>query len=249
MKTIKLVFLIIVLSMFTCVLSAQQEDKGLGKGQIHNNNQGGNQDGTVKKETKGGVDVDKKQENTQKGEQKGNVVPNNQQDSEKKGQQQGQQQQKQQSQNNKNEQGKSDIDKPVKDKENQNGGENEQKQEQNKSKEGEHKGNAYGKNKDGLTGQEFGKLRSEEAKMQVNNKIDEAVSELDKELEKLNNKKTEIDAAKIRNEEKYKNRAITKEQYDINKTKIAEAENIVSQNKERIQIEKESLKKAKLEIE
>jgi len=233
--------------MFTCVVSAQQEDKGLGKGKINNNQGGGNEDGTVKNETKGGVNVVNEQEQTQKNEKKGNVDPNNQQNQEKKGQPQ-----EQQKNENNNANDKSNPDKPVKEQEqekNKDGQDSDrQKKEQNSNNENRNNGNAYGKDKGGLTGQEFGKLRSEEAKTQVNTKIDEAVSELDMEFEKLNKKQKDIDAAKIRNEEKYKNKSITKEQYDINKAKIGEAENIVNQSKDRVLVEKDSLKKAKQEI-
>jgi len=246
MKTIKLVFLIIVLSMFTCVLFAQQEDKGLGKGQIHNNsnnNQGGNQDGNVKKETKGGVDVDKKQENPPKDEQKGNVKPDNQQNENNKTKQE---------ENQKNDKAKTDVDKQEKAQDKETDKVEKQENEQNKKPEennnGQHKGNAYGKEKDGMSGREFGELRSEEAKSKVNTKIDDAVTELDTEYTKVKNMKKDIDDSKIRNEEKYKSKLITKEQYEINKIKISEAEIKVNETEQKLVIERENLKNAKLEL-
>lgn len=261
MKTIGKIIAVMVLSMLTVVLYAQQEDKGLGKGQINNNQ--GNQNDSGKSEKKGGVDIDKNQQQSQNSEKKGNVNPNNEQNSEKKGniepnnqqntEKKGQQQDKQQGQNG-NQSEKSEVDKAVKDQEKnkvekkEELNENNPNKEQNAHKDGQQNGNAYGKDKEGMTGKEFGQLRSEESKTKVNTKLDEAVSELDGEFEKLNKMKKDINDSKARNEEKYKNKQITKEQYDANKVKISEAESIVNQTEDKLLMEKESLKNAKLEI-
>jgi len=244
MKTIKLISAIIVLSLLTSLVYAQQEDKGLGKGTINPNQGGGNQNETVKKETKGGVDIDKKQENTQKSEKKGNVQPTDQQTQNNKVKQ-GEEQKNEKEKSGKEDKAVTDNDKPEK---TRNEGYKEV-EEQERSDNGQHKGHAYGKDKDGMTGHEFGKIRSEEAKTKVNTKLDEAVSDLDLEIEKLDILQQDIEASKIRNEEKYKSKQISKEQYDENKVKINEAENRVLQNREKIILEKESLKNARLDIQ
>ena len=103
------------------------------------------------------------------------------------------------------------------------------------------KSKAYGKDKDGLEGREFGQARANEAKNMVNNEL-EVIR--DKEL-LVERGRQRIQTARSRADEAYRNKEITEEEYEDRNEKIKTAEERLIQLQGTIKRGKEDMNEQK----
>ncbi len=86
------------------------------------------------------------------------------------------------------------------------------------------RGAAYGTKKDTLTGREFGRLRSEEARARVHGRADSLETRLAESEEKVSEARERIRQAKERVDRKEQNRRVNRAEIAEDRRKIAQAE-------------------------
>ena len=111
-------------------------------------------------------------------------------------------------------------------------------------KENFNNGNAYGKNKNGLTGREFGELRSEEAK----NKIKKQEKNLVENEIFVRDGREKIEKIRDRVKKQKENQEITLEEAIEKEKKISNAEEKLKELEDRISKGREDLKKRREEF-
>ncbi len=128
-------------------------------------------------------------------------------------------------------------------------GEQTQEREQKKDGEQSGKGHAYGRDKGDMSGRDFGMIRSEESRNKMKGKFDDADAELDRQENVVSGMFDNIEQARTRNEEKYQKGTISKSEYEENKTKIQEAEQIATQAQTRVREEKRKVENSRKQME
>lgn len=106
----------------------------------------------------------------------------------------------------------------------QHGKEHKEKGEKEQKSEKEHKGNAYGKDKAGLTGKEFGQWRSEEAKAKVKTSVEKSETALTVSEEKLKTGRDKVAQAKAKLADDVKKKKIKGKAIGDKEAKIKMAE-------------------------
>lgn len=97
-----------------------------------------------------------------------------------------------------------------------------------KVKENQGKGNAYGTDKNGLSGKEFGQQRAEEARMKSRKELEISVEDGQR---KIKNAREKIKKSTDELERKHRERSITNEEYERRKRTIEEASKEVNNSK------------------
>lgn len=105
-------------------------------------------------------------------------------------------------------------------------------------------GNAYGKNKEGLSGREFGLSRAEDAR----NKINTVQSNFDDKQQFIVNSQKRIDISKKRLEEAKTNGELSDLEYSEGLRKISNAQNKMDSLTKTIRLSQERLKNLRLEL-
>ncbi|MBN2610384.1 MAG: hypothetical protein JXB00_02405 [Bacteroidales bacterium] len=100
-------------------------------------------------------------------------------------------------------------------------------------------GRAYGKDKDGMEGKDFGQTRAEQAKMKQDMKKEELHESVAEGEEKVVQARNKIREAKEKLEKDKKEKKISEAEYQAKKEKIDEAENAVNELEQKIQETKE----------
>ncbi|MRR19819.1 hypothetical protein EG827_06460 [bacterium] len=95
-------------------------------------------------------------------------------------------------------------------------------------------GHAYGRNKGGLTGREFGQARAEEARMQQQLKEAELDDQLAKGEEKVAQSRERIRVAREELEKEKTGRRISDKDYQMKKEKIDKAEEAVNEYEQQV---------------
>jgi len=108
-------------------------------------------------------------------------------------------------------------------------------------KEKSNNGNAYGKDKAGMTGKEFGKVRSEAAKAKVKEKQAKTKAKVKEGSDKASEARTKINDAKINLAKSVKEGKISEADAKVKEAKIKRAE-------EQLEILNQSIKKGKNQI-
>lgn len=111
------------------------------------------------------------------------------------------------------------------------------------------RGNAYGRNKGDLTGREFGKLRSTEAKSKVKTKLDEMDREITAKEKSADDNRKKVEEADARVEKEKKDKKLTEKQYKEKKARIALAGKKVDQMDSITTVKREEWRKMKAEVE
>jgi len=128
-------------------------------------------------------------------------------------------------------------------------GDQHQVREQKKEGEQRGRGHAYGRDKGDISGRDFGMIRSEESRNKMKGKFDDADAELDRQDNVVSGMFNNIEQARTRNEEKYQKGTISKSEYEHNKNKIQEAEQIATQAQIRVKDEKKKVENSRKQME